>query len=106
MNDLQQARNDAHRFDANDKIRQAQAMMQLDVSREFGGSLERTAQAVKAKQREQVQAQTNANRARKVFHHRLLLKHEVVYRHHSLLRRTLIAVNANTDCGKFLHHLF
>ena len=49
LNDLQQARNDAHRFDANDKIRQAQAMMQLDVSREFGGSLERTAQAVKAK---------------------------------------------------------
>jgi len=49
LNDLQQARNDAHRFGANDKIRQAQAMMQLDVSREFGGSLERTAQAVKAK---------------------------------------------------------
>src|SRR5689334_3049509 len=49
LSDLQQARNDAHRFDANDKIRQAQAMMQLDVSREFGGSLERAAQSVKAK---------------------------------------------------------
>jgi homoserine O-acetyltransferase len=35
--------------DANDKIRQAQAMMQLDVSRDFGGSLERAAQAVKAR---------------------------------------------------------
>ena len=49
LNDLQQARNDAHRFDANDKIRQAQAMMQLDVSREFGGALELAAQTVKAK---------------------------------------------------------
>ena len=36
-------------FDANDKIRQAQAMMSLDVSRDFGGSLERAARAVKAK---------------------------------------------------------
>ena len=47
--DLEKARNDAHRFDANDKIRQAQAMMQLDVSRDFGGSMERAARAVKAK---------------------------------------------------------
>ena len=47
--DLAKARRDTHRFDANDKIRQTQAMMQLDVSREFGGSLERAAKAVKAK---------------------------------------------------------
>lgn len=47
--DLEKARGDAKRFDANDKIRQDQAMMALDVSREFGGSLERAAQAVKAK---------------------------------------------------------
>jgi homoserine O-acetyltransferase len=36
-------------FDANDKIRQAQAMMALDVSQDFGGSMERAATAVKAK---------------------------------------------------------
>jgi homoserine O-acetyltransferase len=36
-------------FDANDKIRQAQAMMALDVSQDFGGSMERAAAAVKAK---------------------------------------------------------
>lgn len=47
--DLEKARGDAKRFDANDKIRQDQAMMALDVSREFGGSLERAAQIVKAK---------------------------------------------------------
>ena len=47
--DLAKARADAHRFDANNKIRQVQAMMQLDVSQEFGGSLERAAKAVKAK---------------------------------------------------------
>jgi len=34
--------------DANDKIRQAQAMMALDVSQPFGGSLERSAAVVKA----------------------------------------------------------
>jgi len=39
--DLEKARRDTKRFDANDKIRQTQAMMQLDVSRDFG--------AVKAK---------------------------------------------------------
>ena len=49
FSDLDKARRDAKRFDANDKIRQDQAMMSLDVSREFGGSLERAAQAVKAK---------------------------------------------------------
>src|SRR5262249_10843097 len=47
--DLEKARNDAKRFDANDKIRQVQAMMSLDVSRDFGGSMERAAHAVKAK---------------------------------------------------------
>ena len=47
--DLAKARRDTKRFDANDKIRQTQAMMDLDVSREFGGSLERAAKAVKAK---------------------------------------------------------
>jgi homoserine O-acetyltransferase len=47
--DLARAQSDTHGFDANDKIRQVQAMMQLDVSREFGGSLERAARAVKAK---------------------------------------------------------
>jgi homoserine O-acetyltransferase/O-succinyltransferase len=36
-------------FDANDKIRQVQAIMKLDVAREFGGSLKRAADSVKAK---------------------------------------------------------
>lgn len=36
-------------FDANDKMRQAQAMMALDVSQDFGGSMERAAAAVRAK---------------------------------------------------------
>lgn len=49
MADLAKARRDTQRFDANDKIRQTQAMMQLDVSQEYGGSLERAAKAVKAK---------------------------------------------------------
>jgi len=47
--DLEKARRDHKGSDANDKIRQTQAMMQLDVSRDFGGSLERAAKAVKAK---------------------------------------------------------
>ena len=34
--DLEKARNDAHRFDANDKIRQTQAMMSLDVLSNYG----------------------------------------------------------------------
>lgn len=46
--DLAKAQNEK-RFDANDKIRQVQAMLELDVSREFGGSLERAVRAVKAK---------------------------------------------------------
>jgi homoserine O-acetyltransferase len=36
-------------FDANDKIRQDQAMMALDISEPFGGSLEKAAASVKAK---------------------------------------------------------
>jgi homoserine O-acetyltransferase len=40
--DLAKEQNDAHRFDANDKIRQTQAMMQLDISLE-------SAKTVKAK---------------------------------------------------------
>jgi homoserine O-acetyltransferase len=47
--DLEKARGDAKRSDANNKIRQDQAMMALDITQEFGGSLERTARAVKAK---------------------------------------------------------
>lgn len=47
--DLEQARRNGRSFDANDKIRQVQAMMQMDVTREFGGSLERAAHVVKAK---------------------------------------------------------
>jgi len=47
--DLEKARKGNLGADANDKIRQAQAMMQLDVSRDFGGSLERAAKTVKAK---------------------------------------------------------
>jgi len=35
-------------FDANDRIRQAQAMMALDVSRPFGGSMQAAAATVKA----------------------------------------------------------
>ena len=46
--ELEKARQTAG-FDANDKIRQAQAMMALDVSEPFGGSLVRAAAAVKAR---------------------------------------------------------
>ncbi len=45
---LEKAEKDAG-FDANDKIRQAQAMMALDISEGFGGSMERAAQVVKAR---------------------------------------------------------
>jgi homoserine O-acetyltransferase/O-succinyltransferase len=40
---------DATSTDANNKIRQSEAMMNLDVSDHFGGSMERAAAAVKAK---------------------------------------------------------
>lgn len=46
--DLEKAKKES-RFDANDKIRQDQAMMSLDVAARFGGSMERAAAAVKAK---------------------------------------------------------
>ena len=49
MDELKQAREAPGGFDANDKIRQVQAMITLDVSEPFGGSLERAAAAVKAK---------------------------------------------------------
>jgi len=41
-------RNASH-FDANNHIRQSEAMMELDVATAFGGSMERTAAAVRAK---------------------------------------------------------
>jgi homoserine O-acetyltransferase/O-succinyltransferase len=44
-----EAARDVERFDANDRIRQIQAMMTHDVSAPFGGSLERAAAAIKAK---------------------------------------------------------
>jgi homoserine O-acetyltransferase len=47
--DLEKARREGRSFDANDKIRQTQAMMKLDIYREFGGDLERAAKAVRAK---------------------------------------------------------
>jgi homoserine O-acetyltransferase len=46
--DLEKAKT-APSFDSNNKIRQVQAMMALDVSEPFGGSLDRAAQSVKAK---------------------------------------------------------
>jgi homoserine O-acetyltransferase len=46
--ELEKARKESL-FDANDKIRQAQAMMALDVAARYGGSMERAATAVKAK---------------------------------------------------------
>ena len=49
MQELAQAPAKAEGSDANDKIRQSQAMMALDVSTPFGGSMQRAAGAVKAK---------------------------------------------------------
>jgi homoserine O-acetyltransferase len=46
--ELEKARTE-NSFDANDKIRQVEAMMSLDVSAPFGGSMERAAAAVRAK---------------------------------------------------------
>lgn len=46
--DLEKAKKESL-FDANDKIRQAQAMMALDVAARYGDSMERAATAVKAK---------------------------------------------------------
>ena len=49
MEEFSKARTGPRGFDANDKIRQTQAMMSLDISEKFGGSWEQTARAVKAK---------------------------------------------------------
>ena len=49
MRDLAQAPAKGEGSDANDKIRQSQAMMALDVSQPFGGSMQSAAAAVKAK---------------------------------------------------------
>lgn len=46
--ELEKAKKETGGFDANNKIRQVQAMMALDVAEGFGGSLERAAAAVKA----------------------------------------------------------
>ncbi len=45
---LEKAKSDVG-FDANDKIRQDQAMLSIDVASGFGGSMEAAAKAVKAK---------------------------------------------------------
>jgi homoserine O-acetyltransferase len=42
------AKSEARGSDANNKIRQTQAMMRLDITEKFGGSWEKTASAVKA----------------------------------------------------------
>lgn len=47
--DLEKARNDAHRFDANDKIRQVQAMMKLDISLESAKTVKARVLVVVAK---------------------------------------------------------
>lgn len=49
LEQLRKARGDSGGVDVNDKIRQVQAMMSLDVSQQFGGSMEAAAAAVKAK---------------------------------------------------------
>ncbi len=49
LEELGKAKTATGGFDANNKIRQAQAMMALDVAEPFGGSLERAAASVKAK---------------------------------------------------------
>lgn len=46
--ELEKAKKETGGFDANNKIRQVQAMMALDVAEGFGGSLERAAASVKA----------------------------------------------------------
>ena len=46
---LEKAKKEKSGSDANNKIRQVQAMMSIDVAEKFGGSLEAAAAAVKAK---------------------------------------------------------
>jgi homoserine O-acetyltransferase/O-succinyltransferase len=47
--EIAKARTASGGADANDKIRQTEAMMSIDVTEKFGGSMERAAQSVKAK---------------------------------------------------------
>lgn len=47
--EIKRAGNETGGMDANDKIRQTEAMMSLDVTEKFGGSWEKTASSVKAK---------------------------------------------------------
>jgi homoserine O-acetyltransferase/O-succinyltransferase len=49
LKEIAHARDSTEGSDANNKIRQAEAMMALDVSAPFGGSMEKAAAAVKAK---------------------------------------------------------
>lgn len=49
MEEIAKARKDTGGMDVNNNIRQIQGMLSLDVSKGFGGSLERAAAAVKAK---------------------------------------------------------
>jgi len=46
---LEDSRKDVAKMDANDRIRQLEAMMNLDVSAPFGGAMEKAAAAVKAR---------------------------------------------------------
>ena len=46
---IKQAKEDTAAFDGNDRVRQLEAIMGLDVSMPFGGSMEKAAAAVKAK---------------------------------------------------------
>jgi len=49
LEEFTKAKTEMKGSDANNKIRQTQAMMSLDITEKFGGSWEKTAQAVKAK---------------------------------------------------------
>ncbi len=48
LEEIGKAKNATGGFDANDKIRQTQAMMTIDVTEKFGGSWQKAAEAVKA----------------------------------------------------------
>lgn len=49
IKEIEKAKNETDGFDANDKIRQTQAMMSLDVTERFDGSWTKTAAGVKAR---------------------------------------------------------
>ena len=49
LEEFAKVKNETKGFDANDKIRQTQAMMRLNITEKFGGSWEKTAEAIKAK---------------------------------------------------------